>query len=197
MMRSLRLVPFRLLAFFGIPFGLFLVGVLGGSAQINAAGIQFEALQPTNAQIAASRNVARSLEYGHFRSQRLDESLSSKIFDNYLKNLDNQRVYLLASDVEAFEKYRNRLDVALKSGQLDAPFAIYNLFQTRVVERLNYLIARLDKGLEGMDLNQKEQILADRAEEPWVKSAEEMDALWEKRLKSAVLNLKLSGKTLE
>src|SRR5690606_41641445 len=95
MMRSLRLVPFRLLAFFGIPFSLFLVGILGGSAQINAAGIEFEPLQPSSAQVSVSRNIARGLEYSHFRSQRLDQTLSSQIFDNYLKNLDNQRVYFL------------------------------------------------------------------------------------------------------
>src|SRR5690606_31951234 len=170
MMRSLRLVPFRLLALFGVPFGLFLVGVLGGAAQINAAGVQFEALQPTSAQVAASRNVARSLEYGHYRSQRLDENLSSKIFDNYLKNLDNQRLYFLASDIEEFEKYRNRLDVALKSGQLDAAFTIYNRFQTRAVERLQYLLGRLDKGLDTLSLTEKQYILVDREDQPWATS---------------------------
>src|SRR5690554_7250741 len=71
MMRSLRLVPFRLLALFGIPFSLFLVGILGGSAQINAAGIEFQPLQPSSAQVSVSRNIARGLEYSHFRSQRL------------------------------------------------------------------------------------------------------------------------------
>ena len=197
MMRSLRLVPFRLLALFGVPFGLFLVGVLGGAAQINAAGVQFEALQPTSAQVAASRNVARSLEYGHYRSQRLDENLSSKIFDNYLKNLDNQRLYFLASDIEEFEKYRNRLDVALKSGQLDAAFTIYNRFQTRAVERLQYLLSRLDKGLDKLSLTEKEYILVDREDQPWATSPQALDELWEKRLKSAVLGIKLSGKSLD
>ncbi len=197
MMRSLRLVPFRLLALFGVPFGLFLVGVLGGAAQINAAGVQFEALQPTSAQVAASRNVARSLEYGHYRSQRLDENLSSKIFDNYLKNLDNQRLYFLASDIEEFEKYRNRLDVALKSGQLDAAFTIYNRFQTRAVERLQYLLGRLDKGLDTLSLTEKQYILVDREDQPWATSPQALDELWEKRLKSAVLGIKLSGKSLD
>ncbi len=197
MMRSLRLVPFRLLALFGLPFGLFLVGILGGAAQINAAGVQFEALQPTSAQVAASRNVARSLEYGHYRSQRLDETLSSKIFDSYLKNLDSQRLYFLASDIEEFEKYRNRLDVALKSGQLDAAFTIYNRFQTRMVERLQFLTSRLDKGLDNLDLSGQEYILIDREEQPWATSSKALDELWEKRLKSAVLGIKLSGKSLD
>ena len=197
MMRSLRLVPFRLLAFFGIPFSLFLVGILGGSAQINAAGIEFEPLQPSSAQVSVSRNIARGLEYSHFRSQRLDQTLSSQIFDNYLKNLDNQRVYFLESDIQEFEKYRNRLDVALKSGQLDGAFAIYNRFQTRVVERLQFLLDKLDKDLEKLDLNSDEYILTDREGQPWVKTQTSMDELWTKRLKSAVLNLKLSGSTLE
>lgn len=197
MMRSLRLVPFRLLALFGIPFSLFLVGILGGSAQINAAGIEFQPLQPSSAQVSVSRNIARGLEYSHFRSQRLDQNLSSQIFDNYLKNLDNQRVYFLESDIQEFEKYRNRLDIALKSGQLDGAFAIYNRFQTRVVERLQFLLDTLDKDLEKLDLNSDEYILADREDQPWVKTQTGMDELWIKRLKSAVLNLKLSGSTLE
>lgn len=197
MMRSLRLVPFRLVAFFGIPFSLFLVGILGGSAQINAAGIEFEPLQPTSAQVSVSRNIARGLEYSHYRSQRLDQNLSSQIFDNYLKNLDNQRVYFLESDIQEFEKYRHRLDVALKSGKLDAPFAIYNRFQTRVVERLQFLLDNLNNNIEQLDLNSDDYILADREGQPWIKTQASMDELWTKRLKSAVLNLKLSGNTLE
>lgn len=197
MMRSLQLVPVRLLALFAIPFVLFLAGVLGGATQIEAAGVRFEALQPTNAQMAASRNVARSLEFGHYRGLRLDKDLSSKIFDNYLKNLDNQRIYLLASDVQEFEQYRYRLDVALKSGQLDAAFSIYNRFQMRLVERLQYLLGRIDAGLDKIDLNQREYMLIDRSEEPWIKTRDEMDRLWDKRLKSAILTLKLSGKKLD
>src|SRR5690606_16187181 len=138
--------------------------------------------QPTNAHIAASRNVARSLEYGHYRSQRLDEKLSSKIFDNYLKNLDSQRIYLLESDVKDFEKYRYRLDVALKSGQLDAAFAIYNRFQSRVVERLQYLLTQLDGDIEKMDFTKAEAILADREEQPWIQDQSDMNDLWDKRL---------------
>src|SRR5690606_10227882 len=126
-----------------------------------------------------------------------DQTLSSQIFDNYLKNLDNQRVYFLESDIQEFEKYRNRLDVALKSGQLDGAFAIYNRFQTRVVERLQFLLDKLDKDLEKLDLNSYEDYLTDREGQPWDKPQTSMDQLWTKRHNSAVLNLKLYANNLE
>ncbi len=52
----------------------------------------------------------------HYRKQTINDSLSSVIFDEYFKNLDNNKLYFLASDVESFAKYRDQFDNFLLEG---------------------------------------------------------------------------------
>lgn len=155
----------------------------------------FEPLVPNKDQQAASIHVSRQLLLSHYRKQAIDKVLSERIFENYLNTLDSQRIYFLTSDIESFEPYRQRLDGALKTGQLDPGFNIYNRYQQRVIERLQYLISMIDNGIDKLDFKKDESLSTDREEEPWLTSKEELDDLWRKRLKSAVLALKLSGKT--
>src|SRR5690606_6456556 len=48
----------------------------------------------------------------HYRSMPLDDALSVKIFDAYLEAIDNDKLFLLRSDVDAFAAYREKLDDA-------------------------------------------------------------------------------------
>jgi carboxyl-terminal processing protease len=155
----------------------------------------FEALVPNKDQQAASIHVSRQLLLSHYRKQAIDKALSERIFENYLDSLDSQRIYFLSSDIDSFEPYRHRLDGALKTGQLDPGFNIYNRYQERVIERLQHLVSMIDNGIDKLDFNKDESLLTDRKEQPWLSSKEELNDLWRKRLKSAVLSLKLNGKT--
>ncbi|WP_250657704.1 carboxy terminal-processing peptidase [Alkalimarinus coralli] len=155
----------------------------------------FQPLMPDKEQQAASIHVSRQLLLSHYRKQPIDRNLSERIFNKYLDSLDSQRIYFLASDIESFEPYRFRLDGALKTGQLSPGFNIYNTYEQRVIERLRYLLTMLDTGIDKLDFEKNESLLTDRKDSPWLTTKEEMDDLWRKRLKSAVLSLKLSGKT--
>ena len=157
----------------------------------------FEPLTPNKDQQAASIHVSRQLLLSHYRKQAIDKNLSERIFENYLDTLDSQRIYFLTSDIESFEPYRFRLDGALKTGQLDPGFNIYNTYEKRVIERLQYLISMINDGIDKLDFKKDESLLTDRKEQPWLTSKVELDDLWRKRLKSAVLALKLNDKTDE
>ena len=165
------------------------------ASALNLNADSFKPLEPNKDQQAASIHVSRQLLLSHYRKQAIDKDLSERIFENYLDSLDSQRIYFLTIDIESFEPYRHRLDSALKTGQLDPGFNIYNRYQQRVIERLQYLISTIDNGIEKLDFNKNESLLTDRKEQPWLTSKEELDDLWRKRLKSAVLALKLNGKT--
>ena len=62
-----------------------------------------------------------------------------------------------------------------------------------MVERLEYLLSELDKGVGVFDFTLDDAILLDRSETPWLADAAAVNESWRKRLKSAVLNMKLSG----
>src|SRR5437868_3312490 len=57
-----------------------------------------------------ARVITTILNDRHYRKIVLNDSMSSAILDSYLKELDNNRTYLLASDVKSFEKYRYAID---------------------------------------------------------------------------------------
>src|SRR5436190_1553242 len=57
-----------------------------------------------------AKTVAYLLDNNHYRKIHLNDSLSSVILDEYVKNLDNSKTYFLATDLTAFQKYRNQID---------------------------------------------------------------------------------------
>ncbi len=178
----------------------FAIASLMSSISVSALTLsadKFEPLIPDKDQQAASIHISRQLLLSHYRKQAIDGALSERIFDKYIDSLDGQRLYFIASDIESFNPYRNRLDSALKTGQLDPGFNIYNRYQQRVIERLQYLLSTIDNGLDKLDFKKNESLLTDREDESWLTTKEDLDDLWRKRLKSAVLALKLSDKTDE
>ena len=157
----------------------------------------FQELEPERQQREASIHIARSLLLSHYRKQDIDKSLSEKVYENYLESLDPQKLYFLASDIDDFEPYRHRLHGALKTGQLEPGFKIFNRYQERYIERLTQKIAFIEKHFDSLNFELDEHILADRKDQPWAKNTQELDNIWRKRIKSAALSLKLAGKTAE
>jgi len=156
---------------------------------------EFSPLVPNRDQREASIHIARSLLLSHYRKQNIDRNLSEKVYEFYLDSLDSQHLYLLKSDIEEFEPYRFRLHNALKTGQLEPGFRIFNRYQERVIDRLRTQIKQLKKGVGHLNFNSDEYILTDRAKTPWAESPKTLDDVWRRRIKSAVLSITLSNKT--
>jgi carboxyl-terminal processing protease len=174
---------------------LLLAGLLVSSLNAKMLDISdFTPLSPEKDQMRANALIAYQLQRYHYNNLTVDPAVSEKVFDEYLKTLDNQKLYFLASDIQEFEEYRKKLDEALKTGQLDPAFRIYNRYQRRVIERLQYTLALLDKGIEKLDFSKAETVAIERKDVAWSKTEAELNDLWRKRVKSAVLSLKLAGK---
>lgn len=127
----------------------------------------------------------------HYKKTDINDSLSSTILDRYLKTLDYNRSYFLASDIADFEKYRYELDDDLKIGRLKPAYDIFNLYMERLKERQDYIHNVLKKEF---DFSVDEKYEFDRKNASWAKDKSELDELWRKRLKNEALNEKLKGK---
>ncbi|MFQ3170690.1 MAG: carboxyl-terminal processing protease [Oleispira sp.] len=170
--------------------------VLPASALIPTAEIDapFQARAFTPTQVTTSKQSLQQLLGRHYEKQRLNDNLSSKIYDLYLESMDGTRSYFLASDVEEFEQFRFKLDDGLIKGNLDAPFVMYNRLQQRVTERLSFLLKQLPDKAKLYDFTKDEQLSLDRENVQWSKSSQALDDLWRKRLKNSILNLRLTDK---
>ncbi|MEH6469868.1 MAG: carboxy terminal-processing peptidase [Halopseudomonas sp.] len=178
---------------------LLLATALVLSSQGIAYGItnQLEQLEPEAIHGETLKALAKTLRFGHYKKRYLDDELSAELLDAELELLDRSRLYFLQQDIEDFDSYRDQLDDAIRNGDSGPAFAIYNRYQQRVEERLNYLLSQIELGLEQLDFDRDEAMDTERKEVAWSSTSQQLDELWRKRLKSTVLNLKLSDKTID
>jgi carboxyl-terminal processing protease len=178
---------------------LWVLPVVGyGQPESKPAESLYTVLTPTKEQKIINDNIVDHLKNRHYLKVRLDDRMSSKILHRFLDELDPGHSYFFDSDIKEFEgKYQHTLDDALLKGDLQPAFEIFNRYQQRIIERLTYLIERLDQGLDSMHFDIEETLQIDREDLPWPESEAVMNELWRKRLKNNVLSLKLADKSLE
>lgn len=151
-------------------------------------------LEPDIEQRYATNLATRFLTNFHYKSTRLDDDLSSEIFDNYLELLDPNKIYFLASDVQTFERYRSGLDDALRHSDVLPAYEIFNLYVERVRQRVEYARTRVS---EPFDFTIDESYRFDREDASWIESTAVLDEYWRKRVKNDYLRLKLTDKDAE
>ncbi|MDV5140043.1 carboxy terminal-processing peptidase [Chimaeribacter arupi] len=173
-----------------IAAGLFLAGV----SFANEAPVTLETLpqlqqEPQDATV--SERVTARFTRSHYRQFDLDENFSAKIFDRYLNMLDFNHNVLMAADVAQFADKKTSMGEELKTGKLDTAYALFNLAQKRRFERFQYALTVLAKP---MDFTGNDTIDLDRSKAPWPKDINELNSLWDAKVKYDELNLKLTGK---
>jgi carboxyl-terminal processing protease len=149
------------------------------------------ALKPAPAQAQAALWASRVMARYHYKALPLDDAMSEKIFDNYLKWLDSEKLYFTQADLDQLAPMRTKLDDAINNENLTLPFQIYNQYQQRFTERMVYARDLL-KGK--FDFTVDETLQLDREKAPWPKNEDEARDLWRKRVKNDWLRLKLAGK---
>ncbi|NCF72786.1 MAG: hypothetical protein GWP67_04685 [Gammaproteobacteria bacterium] len=155
---------------------------------------EIELLFPEQRHENIAELVAQFIQKSHYNQVAVDDQLSSKVLDFYIKNLDRNRMYLLASDIEYFERYRYQLDDIVKSKPLDPVYEMFEVYQTRVRERLNFALSQLESE---PDFTGNEEYQFDRTEEPWAADTKELDAIWRGRVVNDALSLVLEDEPWE
>ena len=167
-------------------------------SESEAAGSTYTVLAPTKEQRKINNSIVDHLKNRHYLKIVINDQMSSKILSRYLDELDPGHSYFFAKDIKEFEaKYRFKLDDALNRGELEPAFEIFNIYQQRVLERLTYMIDKIENGLGDMNFDIEETLQVDRKDMDWPDSEAAMEELWRKRLKGNVLSLKLADKSLE
>src|SRR5579885_1617978 len=150
------------------------------------------ALSPKPGESSVDQAVAYVLTHYHYSHEPLDGALAGKIFDEYLKELDQSHGYLLQSDIDSFAPYRSIMGQAIKDGDLKPAFAIYGVFRQRFDARMAFALAQLE---QQPDLQQDESLAIEDKPKSWAADSKALDDLWRKRIKNDVIELMLDGKT--
>ena len=170
---------------------LFAVSMGAQAASLDSASLLAPPLKPVSEQPQAAHMVAELLTRHHYKALPLDDAMSEKIFNRYLKMLDSGKYIFVQGDIDQLQAASTRLDDAIITENLSLPFAIFNLYTQRGVERFTYARSLLK---EGFDFSQKENFQYDRDKADWPKSEQEMRELWRMRVKNDWLRLRLAGK---
>ena len=167
------------------------------SAGNKAVTDEIAALAPLPVHSNTTRNIVDALSSRHYVTTELNDLLSEQIYQGFLEDLDPSKSYLLASDIAEFDSLRYQLDDTLLRGDAKPAFIIFNRYHQRVLARFESILAQLEKGTDVFDFERDESLELDREEAPWATNNAELDDLWRRRLKNAVLNLRLADKEPE
>jgi len=151
--------------------------------------VSMDSLSPTPEHRQATAGILQLMQRYHYKRVPVGDELSEQIFDRFLESLDPQRSFLLASDIEEFDKHRRKFDDALRNARLKPVFEIFKRFRTRVEERAIFARNLLKRDF---DFTIDENYTFNREDAQWVQSQPLMDELWRKRVKNDVLNIRLA-----
>ncbi len=134
-----------------------------------------------------SKVVAKLMQSDHLSSRQLDDTISNRAFDMFIKNLDPMKAYFLQSDIEDFSKWKTRLDDQILAGDFTAAFEIFGRFLYRVDERTEQAIKLIDMD---HDYSIDEEMISDPDAMTFAKDDAEAMENWRKRIKYSLLVLR-------
>jgi hypothetical protein len=142
--------------------------------------------------VASAKRVTSQFLRAHYKPIDLDDELSVKIFDRFIRSIDFNHNVFTAEDIQVFSVYKNKFDDSIERGNLSIAYEIYQLNMQRRTERYEYALTLLDKEFNYELAN--DTFIYDREDAAWAKNSKELDELWRQRVKYDALNLKLAGK---
>jgi carboxyl-terminal processing protease len=131
------------------------------------------------------------LENLHYRNAKVDDDLSKKAFDEYLKRIDYSKQFLLQKDVDDLVKYKDQLDDQMVSGNHQLAFESMQILKNRV-----HTIEQFRKTFfKNKDINftAKEKLELDPKKRSYLKDEAELKDYWRKTFVQAVLTRYLSS----
>ena len=151
-------------------------------------------LSPKAKHREQSKLIYQLLSKYHYKKIDVDDSLSVRILEKYIESLDPNREYFYKSDIDYFNQYKMQMDDYIISGYLEPAYEIFTVYHQRVKDRILFVFSML---AQEPDFSVKEVLYFDRKKLDWFDDLNQMDNYWRKKIKNAILNLKILGKEWE
>jgi carboxyl-terminal processing protease len=148
-------------------------------------------LKPELQHITATKRINNLFARSHYKHIKLNNDLSSKIYDRFIELLDGNKSLFLQSDLNKFEHFRFEIDDSLAKGDLTYAYEIYNFNVRRRFARLEYYLTLLEKE---MPFDVEDDYFFDREDAQIPQTFDELHEIWRQSVKYDALRLKLTGK---
>ena len=84
--------------------------------------------------------VVAALERQNYAGLAVDDKISARMHEEFLRKLDPLKLHFLASDIEEFQAYQKQHDDLLKENDLSAAEAIHKRFEERFAQRMDWAL---------------------------------------------------------
>ena len=172
---------------------LFIFGAVHGAEETVEEMLSKPPVAPqhTSRDLDLNRKVVSLLCQFHYSPGTVDAKRSSLWFNEYFRSLDYTRMYFLDSDIEEFRSYETVLgDTTNLRRRIDFAFKVYGRLLQRVQQWAVYSVAAVDAD---HDFTLSESIATDYKNLPWCETKEELQDLWRRRVKNALLSEELAA----
>ncbi|XOV77927.1 MAG: carboxy terminal-processing peptidase [Aestuariibacter sp.] len=149
-------------------------------------------LQQEGQHTVAAKRISDLFTRAHYKEVELDDAVSTKVYDRFIRSLDPAKNIFLASDVEKLASYKDDFDEALKKGNMSMAYDMYKLNLKKRLDRYQYALSLLESNFDFE--KEGDRYYFDREDAQWATTNAELDELWRQRVKYDALNLKLAGK---
>ncbi len=135
----------------------------------------------------SARWVAELMLREHLSQKPIDDLISGRALEMFIKSLDPAKTYFLKSDIAEFQQWNTKLDDQVKEGDFSAAFEIFKRFLQRVDEGVNMALYWVD---QPMDYSVDEILSTDSDKMEFAVDEAELRDRWRKRIKYNLLVLK-------
>ncbi len=136
--------------------------------------------QPSRNDRTIALSVAALMEKMHLTQQKLDDTISERCLETFVKELDPLKLFFYQSDIDEFKRNKTLLDDAFKRGDVHFAYDVFARFLARVDERVQVAQAELDKQ---HDFTVDEEMIRDPKAASYPKTPEEANERWRQRVK--------------
>ena len=147
---------------------------------IGSAAATARPTQPSAADRQITFAVATLMQRQHLSGQRLDDKISQRCIDTFIKELDPLKLFFYQSDVDEFMRNDDRLDDMFNNGDIRFAYDVFARFLSRVDERIAIAQAELDKP---HDFTVDEEMIRDPEAATFPRTLEEATDRWRQRVK--------------
>ena len=142
-----------------------------------------------------SELLVQLLDHLHLNHAAIHSGDYAQVIPDYMAAIDSPHLFFLSGDLAKFNELYGKNYVYYNVaylGNLDAAYHIYDTYQARVQDRINWIFQELKAPF---DFTTNETFAPDRSKAEWPATPAAADDLWHRRLKFEVLAEILNKKT--
>jgi carboxyl-terminal processing protease len=156
--------------------------VLSSACSVHDSTAAGNPFAPTEQQKITYQTALQFVSAYHYSRPQIDDNFSEKALTSYIETLDPAKVYFLQEDIKRFDEYKHKLDDGILTGDVQPAFDIFNTYQKRLLDRIDYALTLLKRPFD-FTQNDSFQLNRDEKTVGYVSSYSDYDKLWQQKVK--------------